>query len=139
MEKLRGYILFFAFITLAIGCSGFPINQKDEPAIIVIRNSSETHIEEVSIRWVKKQSQYVHVGAISPVPVGVSQVIRRPTNPPRLPEKAIICWMPSGAQKEICKQKEVRVILKNSAGAKDSLVFEIMKQSNVNIYLEKTP
>jgi hypothetical protein len=128
-------ILFCVFINLVIGCIGLPTIQKSEPTTIIVRNSSDTYLEEVSIRGSKKQNQYSRMGAISPLPIGISQVIGRGTNPPKLPQKLIICWL-DGAKKEICKQVDIKTILKSSQDANRALVFEIFSPSDVRIYLE---
>ena len=136
--KFWPYIFSCTLITLVSGCIGLPISQNNEPETIIIRNSSATYLEEVSIRGNKTGNQYIRVGAISPLPVGVSQIIGRSTNPPRLPSEIYICWGDQ-AQKEICKQENIKAVLKNPAGTGKALVFEILSLSDVKVCLENKP
>jgi len=133
----RLYILFYVVIILIVGCANFPISQNKEPATIIIRNSSSIYIEEASIREVKMQNKHVRMGAISPLPAGVSQVIGRPTNPPKLPKEIIICWVDE-AQKERCRQEDITAVLKGLKDPVTALVFEIRSRSEVRIYLENS-
>jgi hypothetical protein len=75
---------------------------------------------------------------LSPLPIGVSQVIGRSTNPSKLPKKVIICWS-DGVQKEICEQAYIKAVLKDPIGPKTAIVFEIFKGSDVSVYLMNLP
>lgn len=129
--------IFFVFINFMAGCTSLSLGQKNEPSLIIIRNNASFNIEQVSIRGIKKHGRHSRVGMISPLPKGVSQVIGRPTNPPELPRELLICWV-AEAEKENCKQKNIREVLKGVAGSGTALVFEIRSQSDAKIYLENT-
>jgi len=43
------------------------------------------------------------------------------------------------AQKEICKQENIKAVLKNPAGTGKALVFEILSLSDVKVCLENKP
>ncbi len=137
MRRFSFYVvcLFTIFSICTMGCKSLPIHAKSEPATIIIRNSSQFYIETVTISGIKKQNQYMRVGAISPLPQGVSQVIGRSTDPPLLPPKIPFCWVIETDNK-ICKQMDLRPVLNKSNAEGKALVFEILTRSEAMVYLE---
>lgn len=122
-------------LVIFTGCASYQIGQRREPTTIIIRNSSNTYIEEVSIREVKKRNQYVRMGMISPLPVGVSQSVGRPTDAPKMPNEIMICWIRDTNEKK-CSNIDVKKVLKAMTDSTHAIVFEILPQSNVDAYLE---
>ncbi len=128
--------IFTLICTLFLtGCAKIQTGRNTEPSAVIIRNSTGIYIEAVLIRGIAKQDQYVRVGAISPVPAGVSQIIGRPANPPKLPGQMMVCWVPVKAN-QVCRQKDISAVLKDSTD-QAALVFEIVQGSEVRVYLER--
>ncbi len=122
------------FIWLPVSCTPVLKVSQVEPSAIYIRNSSDEHIDSIRIRGERGHERGNSVGGLSPLPAGVTQVLGRPSNPPKLPGKLIVCWEKSGGQ--ICQAKDIEGILKGLGSFDTALVFDIQPQSTLNIYLE---
>ncbi len=133
---MRIWIFTLVCILFLTGCAKIQTGRNNEPSAIIIRNSTGIYIEEVLIRGIAKQDQYVRVGAISPVPAGVSQIIGRSANPPELPGQMEVCWVPV-SENQMCRQKDITAVLKGSTDQENALVFEIVRGSEVRVYLER--
>ncbi len=131
---MRIWIFTLACILIFTGCTKLPTGRNNEPSAVIIRNTTGIYIEEVLIRGISKQDRYVRVGAIAPVPAGASQIIGRPANPPQLPGQMMVCWVPVKGD-QVCRSKDITSVLKGSTDT-SALVFEIIRGSEVRVYLE---
>jgi len=122
---------------IADGCSTIEGTSYAEPRIIVVRNSSGIHLSAVSLRGVIEPSgKSIRVGTISPVGVGVSQVFKRPTQPPPLPKRVVISWAIRGQRPYEREISLERVLTDPEAQTRDSLVFEITASGRIDVYRE---
>ena len=134
-------VLSFAILTavslIAGGCSTIESTNYAEPRIIVVRNSSGIYLSAVSLRGViEPGGNSARVGTISPVGAGVSQVFKRPTQPPPLPKQVVISWA-DYAQRQYERQISLEQVLTDpDAQTRDSLVFEITASGRVRVYRE---
>ena len=140
-ERSKIALLSFAVLTaaglIAGGCSTIEGTNYTEPRIIVVRNSSGIHLAAVSLRGVGQPGgDSIRVGTISPVGAGVSQVFKRPTQPPPLPKRVVISWA-DYAQRQYEREISLeRVLTDPDAQTRDSLVFEITALGRVRVYRE---
>ncbi|MCG8684302.1 MAG: hypothetical protein MI892_05470 [Desulfobacterales bacterium] len=121
-------------LCLPISCTTAIKGKQTEPSAIYIRNSSDSYIDSIRITGGEDHDKSKPVGAMSPLPQGVTQVIGRPSNPPKLPRKLMVCWKKEGAH--ICQMKNIKEILKNIDSVNTALVFDIQPQSRLKIYPE---
>lgn len=135
LKKLSTCLMITALISFIINaCAGFSNHQSREPRTIIIRNSTDMFIEEVLISAIKSSSRYTRIGAVSPVPSGVSQVIGRSADAPELPNDVIICWLTRVGRK--CQNSDLRLVLKQSSGPEDAIVIEVLSFNEVKVHLE---
>jgi hypothetical protein len=90
--SLAGLLCLFTVFTL--GCSNQQRVKYPEPTTIAVRNNSGISLYVLTLKGVStSEEEQVRMGGISPLPRGTTQVIRRPSSPPPLPEWVIISWM----------------------------------------------
>lgn len=134
-------VLSFAVLAaaslIAGGCSAIEGTNYAEPRIIVVRNSSGIHLSAVSLRGVSEPGgDSIRVGTISPVGAGVSQVFKRPAQPPPLPKRVVISWV-DYAQRQYEREISLeRFLTDPDAQTRDSLVFEVTALGRVRVYRE---
>ena len=110
-------------LVVAFSCTPVLKGRQAEPSAIYIRNASGIHIDSIRISGEKRHGRLTPVGEISPLPAGVTQMVGRPSNPPKLPRQLTICWKP--ADRQICRDKDISGILKGGDRGNEALVFEI--------------
>ena len=140
-ERREIAVLSFAILTaaslIAGGCTAIEGTNYTEPRIIVVRNSSGVNFAAVSLREASTSGRdSIRVGTISPVGAGVSQVFKRPSQPPPLPKQVVISWA-DYAQRQYERQISLEQVLADpDAQTRDSLVFEISAFGRVRVYRE---
>jgi hypothetical protein len=134
-------IMFMSFVLLSMismlagGCSIIQRTKYPEPAIIAVKNTSGISLSVVTIREASNSDdKQVRMGSISPVPIGATQIIRRPSSPPPFPARVIISWTDDDQ-----RQYEREILLKKilsdpNAQTKDSLIFEIRESGRISVY-----
>jgi hypothetical protein len=134
-------LLSFLIAMGVFGCQSIPVSWNNEPTIIIIRNSSNEYLEQVSIKEDRERERGgIHVQriSISPVPIGISQSVGRPTHPSKFPSQIKICWT-NIDNKEFCKQVSIKKVLKEASEIPgEALVFEILPFSEINVFLERS-
>ncbi len=135
MSQFRFFIFLIILCLFQGGCANRPILSSSEPVAIVIKNSSGIDIDEVTVRGTKSRNSFTPMGVIAPLPAGVSQVVGRPSNPPKLPTDLFCCWVIDGTR-EICREVNLKKVLKGNVSG-TALVFEIHDPSSVSAYLLK--
>ena len=140
-ERSKIALMSFAILTaaglVAGGCSTIGGTDYAEPRIIIVRNSSGINLAAVSLRGVREPgADSIRVGTISPVGAGVSQVFKRPTQPPPLPKRVVISWAVNAQRRYEREISLERVLTDPDAQTRDSLVFEITASGRVSIYKE---
>lgn len=130
-------ILFGMVILLASSCSTLERTKYSEPKTIAIKNGSGVYLYMVSLREVPESGgDSVRLGKISPVPIGTTQIITRPSSAPPLPKQVIISWIDS-TQRQYDREISLEKVLRNSVVKdKDFLVFEIGFSGRINVYIE---
>jgi hypothetical protein len=132
VKKISTLNLLF-FLVLCCGCAH--ISSQKEPSVIIVRNSSGEGIAFFTLKSIQKSG--TRYGTISPVPRGASQVFVRPSSPPALPKRLEVEW---GTDSGIHNSKVVSfegVLKSNGNQQRDTLVFEILPNGLVNVYLEE--
>ena len=140
-ERSKIAVLFLATLAaaglIAAGCSTVQRPNYAEPRIIVVRNSSGIHLATVSLRGVgERGGDSIRVGTISPVGAGVSQVFKRPTQPPPLPKRVVISWADYNQRQYERELSLEQVLTDPDAQTRDTLVFEITAFGRVRGYRE---
>ncbi len=122
-----------------LGCAIIPVSKKIEPMSIIIRNSSNEYLKEVSLSENRKRDTgSIKMGSISPVPMGASQVFGRSSQPSNLPGQIDVCWI-NKDDKKFCKLVALKSILKSSTSISGkAIVFEILPLAEISVYLEKS-
>ena len=137
-KRFLSLLICLLYCLVNMSCTGVSARKKNEPAVFFIRNSSGHYIEEVVIHGDRQANRHTRMGAISPLPAGVTQVFGRPSNAPGLPGKINICWGADAANL-FCKKTEISSVLKSSYGPGNAIVIDILSASEVKVYLEKKP
>jgi hypothetical protein len=132
------YLIILSMVSLiASSCSTMGKSKYIEPKNIAVKNSSGNHLSMVSLRGIPGSAKEpVRVGKISPVPIGATQIITRPSSPPPLPKKVIVSWIDS-TQRQYDSEISLEEVLINSAVKPTNfLVFEIGFSGRINVYTE---
>ena len=108
-----------------------------EPKKIAIKNGSGIQLYEVFLREkTDSTAESFRVGQISPVPIGATQLIARPSSPPPFPRKVIISWIDS-TQRQYNHETSLEIVLSTpSIETIDILVFEIGPSGRIRVYAE---
>jgi hypothetical protein len=129
----------FLAILLLSSCASLPIGGGKEPRIIVVRNRSGVDIDTVTLREAVSGQKASRFGSLSPVPLGVSQVYIRPTDPPPFPRTIAVEWLDNEGVTHV-RDLSISKALRSTTGSSDEvLVIEIGPYEDVLVFIEKNP
>ena len=122
---------------VAAGCAFTAGDRSSEPSVIIVRNNSGFHVQEIMILEANGAGHKpVRFGSIAPLPAGVSQVIGRPSSPQRLPRSVDIVWIDAQAERNI-RRIALKQVLRNATGGPgEAIVFQIGPLGDVTVSLE---
>ena len=120
-----------------LSCASLPIGGGEEPRIIVVRNRSGADIDTVTLREASPGQHASGFGSLSPVPVGVSQVYVRPTDPPPFPRTVAVEWVDSEGRMHVRELSVSKALRSATGGGDEALVFEIWPAEEVLVFIEK--
>jgi heat shock protein HslJ len=128
-------VLVFMFVVPA--CSHTLIGRGAEPPMIMVRNSTGTDLEEVSLSEAAGGGNVSRYGSVSPVPRGASQVVGRGTDPRQFPRTINLEWIDDQGSRH-SRELSLKKVLRTATGAQgEALVFDIHPQGDVDVYLER--
>ena len=125
------------FILFSSSCSTVETSKYSEPKKIAIKNSSGIQLYDVSLRErTGSTGESIRMAQISPVPIGATQLITRPSSPPPLPKQVIISWIDQ-VQRQYAQEISLEKVLRNSdVKTVDYLVFEIGSSGRIRVYTD---
>jgi len=132
------YLLLIIIILGSAACATMPVVRDAEPKVIAVRNLSGIDIISVTLRASGGSSgQATRFSSVSPVPDGVTQSARRPTDPPRLPHVVTVEWV-DNRQQTYARDVSLAGALSSATGsAGETLVFEIRPSGAVTVSIER--
>jgi len=131
-------LLFYIIVLSATACATMPVVGKSEPKVIAVRNQSGIDIITATLRASGRSSgQPTRFASVSPVPAGVTQSARRPTDPPRLPSVVTLEWVDDHQRTHVRDVSLARVLSSSNGSADETLVFEIGPSGDVTVIIEQ--
>jgi hypothetical protein len=131
--------LLLCIILGSVACSTLPAGGHAEPKVIAVRNRSGADIVTVTLRQSGgSPSQATRFGSVSPVPAGVTQSVRRQTDPPRLSPTVTLEWV-DNQKRTHTRELSLANELSFATGAEgEMLVFEIRPSGDVLVFVEES-
>jgi hypothetical protein len=119
------------------GCAGLRGSGGAEPGVLAVRNSSGRDVDRFSLAPVGPRDGSARHGSLSPVPRGVTQVVVRPTNAPRLSGEIDVEWT-EVAGRSFSLRRDLRPVLAGARGGpQEALVFELLPDGGLRVDLER--
>jgi len=136
---MKRIIVHLLAILPMLSCASLPVGEGGEPRIIIVRNRSGVDISTVTLREAVSGQHGSRFGSLSPVPLGVSQVYIRPTEPPPFPRTVAVEWVDHDGRTHM-RELSISKALRSATGSSDeALVFEIWPDEDVLVFIEKKP
>ena len=136
--RTGGAVLLLIATLVAASCAGATLRGA-EPRIIAVRNRSGSDIEQVTLREASRWGNAARFATIAPVPSGATQVLVRPTDPPRLPRNVEVEWVDSGNRKRVQEVSLSSALRAAGVSADEALVIELGPRDEVTAFVESMP